>query len=228
MTTILFDLDGTLVDSTAIVLPVFKQTLQTFGRPAPDDAVLRRTFGMPDEEIWKMLMPDSDAETRKAAFEASERDVVAGMFKTDIMIANAREVLETLWSCGHTLTTASNCGNQYLAAVLDSQDIRRFFTAPLCLEAVHGTAKADILTTHFRQFDRCDTVMVGDRFSDVEAAHHHNVPVVGCLVGFGNQSELAEADFIISDLRELVPLFPAKSAHLVPHRRGEFSNRLNE
>lgn len=223
MTTILFDLDGTLINTTSIVLPAFKQTLTSFGQNIPDDRTLQSTFGMPDDDIWKMLMPTADEPTRKAAFHESEQAILAAMFRTDIMIPHAREVLDTLKDRGHTLTTASNCGAGYLNAVLDSQGLRALFTHPLCLGTVEGTVKADILQEHFKQIDKRQTVMVGDRSSDVEAARSHGIPVIGCSLGFGTSDELADADLIVYDLRDLLPLFPEGQTQFV-HSRHTLPN----
>ncbi|KPV43360.1 HAD family hydrolase [Alicyclobacillus ferrooxydans] len=207
MTTILFDLDGTLINTASIVLPAFKHTLEHFHVPVPDDRALLSTFGMPDDDIWKMLMPEADDDTRKTAFRHAESRITQAMFEHDILIPHTRDVLRGLLDRGHTLTTASNCGTGYLNAVLDSQDIRQFFTKPLCLELVGGSTKADILTEHFRSFEKEECVMVGDRSSDVQAAKTHGIRVIGCELGFGSAAELTDADIVVHDLRELLPIF---------------------
>lgn len=209
MTTILFDLDGTLIDTTPQVLPAFRKTLAAFDVPIPADAVLRSTYGMPDDEIWAMLMPEASAARRKEAFHHAEAQSKAGMFEQDLLFPHVREVLSELVARGCVLTTASNCGQPYLDAVLDSQAIRPFFTHPLCLESVGGARKADILRTHFERFDKSSAVMIGDRASDIEAANEHGVPTIACTFGFGTPAELAGAIAHINDLRELLALFPA-------------------
>ncbi|MCL6547969.1 MAG: HAD hydrolase-like protein, partial [Alicyclobacillus sp.] len=140
----------------------------------------------------------------------------------DVLIPGAREVLTQLRSRGHTLTTASNCGQVYLDTVLDSQGLRALFTQPLCLQTVGGRVKADILAAHFQRFDRRDAVMVGDRASDIEAARAHGIPIIGCALGFGAEEELREADVIVHSLPELLDLFPAGARGPEPasHRLG--------
>lgn len=45
--TVLFDLDGTLIDSTALILDTYRATAREHGRPVPDDGALMRAFGTP-------------------------------------------------------------------------------------------------------------------------------------------------------------------------------------
>lgn len=210
MTTLIFDLDGTLIHTGKIVLPAFHQAIRHFPHiPLPSEAAIQSTFGLPDVQIWEILMPDASLEEREAAYKLSNTYIRKGLFKTDILLKHAREVLETLKKWGYTLTVASNCGTSYLNAVLDSQGIRPYFTRPLCLESVKGKKKADILTEHFLHFPKTAAYMIGDRQSDVEAAHAHGIPAIGCILGtnFGESHELDEADFLIHDLTELCQQF---------------------
>nr|WP_029423081.1 HAD family hydrolase [Alicyclobacillus macrosporangiidus] len=209
MAILIFDLDGTLVDTSNLVLPAFRRALAAFpGTPVPSEDVMRKTFGMPDAEIWRMLMPDAGEEERKAAFELSERFICDAMGHADVLLPHARDVLEALRDRGHTLTVASNCGQAYLEAVLTTQDIGHYFTDPLCLGGIGGRNKADILARHVQRFGREGAWMIGDRKSDVEAAKRTGIPAIGCRFGFGDPGELKGAQAVIHDLRELLSLFP--------------------
>ena len=222
MTTIIFDLDGTLIDTAPLVLPVFREILGEIpGAPNHSDNNLKKTFGMPEPEIWKFLLPAADSRQRYTAYKLAEQKIQEAMYNQDVLLPHARDVLSEFRKRGHRLTVASNCGTGYLEAVLDSQGIRALFTDPLCLESVNGTQKADILARHFLHVPPAEAVMVGDRSSDVEAAHAHHIPCIGCAFGFGPKQELLNADTIIHALPELLPIFPAESSPLlVPHGRG--------
>jgi phosphoglycolate phosphatase len=223
MATIIFDLDGTLIDSSKLVLPAYREAIQHVASvPVPSEETMKQTFGMPDRQIWVTLMPDATPEQRMAALTYTEHLVAKNIFQEDILLPHAREVLSELHRRGHVLTVASNCGTQYLDAVLDGQRIRKFFTAPLCLGSVNGRKKADILERHFQRFAKENAVMVGDRQSDVEAAAAHGIPCIGCgFVGFGKAEELQGAVHIIRSLPELLELFPeGTSTLLLPRDSG--------
>lgn len=212
MKTLIFDLDGTLIDSAKVVYPAFRSALRHFPHhPMPSESVMARTFGMPDYKVWAMLMPAGTPDERREANRLSDNAIGSGLFDSDVTFTGAHDVLDALKHRGYTLTVASNCGVQYLEAVLDSQGLRHLFDAPLCLEAVHGRVKADILTAHFQNFPREGAWMIGDRASDIEAATTHGIPAIGCALGahFGDIAELKGAKHIIHNLNELLTLFPA-------------------
>lgn len=211
MATILFDLDGTLIDTASLVLPVFREVLRHVQASVPADDVLLGTFGMPDQTIWNLLLPTGSDSQREEAKRLSDSFIRERMQDTDVLLPHATEVLAALKDTGHTLTTASNCGIDYLDAALDTQGIRPYFTHPLCLGSVQGKRKADILTAHFRRFSKAGAVMVGDRHTDIEAAQEHGIPAVGCAFGFGDPDELAGAVAVIRALPELLPLFAGEA-----------------
>ncbi len=207
MTTLLFDLDGTLIDTSAVVLPAFATTLAFLGAKVPTADVLRATFGIPDEEIWRQLLPEGDDALRQMAYAREQAEVCTGIRQTHVLLPDALAVLQELSSRGHTLSVASNCSQAYLEAVVSSQGLASLLTHPLCLESVGGHSKVDILFAHQAYFGSADLVMIGDRQTDVEAARAIGVPMVGCAFGFGNPQEVAEADVVIHHLSQLLNLF---------------------
>lgn len=216
MATIIFDLDGTLIDSSRLVLPAYKFAIRHFpGHDVPSDDTMNSTFGMPDPQIWETLMPHATNIQRQEAYVLAGEFVQQAILKESILLPHALDVLTELKARKHVLTVASNCGEDYLDAVLDSQGLRPYFTHPLCLGLVRGQQKADILTRHFEHFSRAGSVMVGDRHSDIEAAEHHGIPSVGCSFGFGQDEELRKATTVIRSLPELLPLFPSGATSIV-------------
>jgi phosphoglycolate phosphatase len=219
MAIIIFDLDGTLIDTAELVIPAYREAIRHFAnQPTLSNEQLKMTFGLPDAEIWNIIMPHATASERRQAYALTGQVIVERMRDTNVLLPHALDVLAELKARQHTLTIASNCGLDYLYAALDTQGIGEFMTHPLCLESVHGMHKADILSEHFSHFDKSQSVMVGDRDSDVKAAKAHGIPAIGCAYGFGDLGEIKNADVQIYALTDLLPLFPAGgSAHLFPH-----------
>ena len=210
MNTLIFDLDGTLIHTAKLVLPAFHRAIRCFPQyPLPSERMMLGTFGMPDDEIWETLMPTATPDERAAAHRLCDEFIREDLFRHDVLLPDARDVLTALRDRGHTLTIASNCGVAYLDAVLDSQGIRPLFDRPLCLQSVNGRRKADILTAHFQHFPRMSAVMIGDRKTDIEAAQAHGIPAIGCdfHAGFGENHELAGAAHIIQSLGELLDMY---------------------
>jgi len=204
MTTVIFDVDGTLVDTRAAIYPAFREVIRHFpNQPQPAEEVIRKTLGNPDTVIWEMLLPLATEDERKAAFHLYQELVQRDFDLSQCLIPGVREMLQELHTLGYALTTASNCGEEYLNQVLDALDLRQYFTRPLCLESVGGTNKAQIIAEHLRVFPRDGAVMVGDRQVDVNAARANGIPAIGCAFGFGEDAELLGAATVVHHPSEL-------------------------
>ncbi len=68
--TIVFDLDGTLVDSLADIKASFRHVLRQAGFPEPDDAAMSRLIGRPLAEMFREAAPGADERELVAAFRA--------------------------------------------------------------------------------------------------------------------------------------------------------------
>ncbi|EPZ44137.1 MULTISPECIES: HAD family hydrolase [Alicyclobacillus] len=211
MAVIIFDLDGTLINTGDIAIDAYKSAMAEFSvKPAdlPTDEQILKTFGLPDREIWQSLMPNHTAEEQMAAFHLSSTRIDEAMRHRDILLPHAREVVHELHRRGYILTTASNCGERYLDAVMATQGIGHLFDEPLCLESVHGTRKADILRQLVARYGQESKLyLVGDRYTDRDAAAEVGMPFIGCDFGFGDASELTGAIYIVKDLPGLLNYF---------------------
>ncbi|PPA70692.1 HAD family hydrolase [Jeotgalibacillus proteolyticus] len=207
MAFILFDLDGTLVDSTdymtkAIHLSI--EDMQHIEEPSAD--LVRSAFGLTGADFWEKVVPQASMQERNIIRSRRSTFLYQLVKGNDILFPGVRETLAVLKEQGHTLSTASNCGTNYLDMVLDTQEIRHYFSSPICLGSINGEKKADILTSHFETFPKEDVYMVGDRSSDIEAANAHGVPAVICQYGFGTEEEWGKADFRIDAIADIVQL----------------------
>ena len=52
---ILFDLDGTLIDSTEAILESFEVAFKTFNQPVPDTAIIKKLIGLPLDIMFERL-----------------------------------------------------------------------------------------------------------------------------------------------------------------------------
>ncbi|GMA63378.1 HAD family hydrolase [Alicyclobacillus fastidiosus] len=211
MAVIIFDLDGTLIDTGSIAVEAYRLVLSEFAyKPDefPSEEQMLKTFGLPDTEIWDTLMPRHTPEEQMIGFERAGQRIDDEIRKQDILLPHAREVVQELHARGYTLTTASNCGKSYLDAVMSSQGIGHLFDRPLCLESVQGTRKSDILRALISRYGGGEALfMVGDRYTDRDAAAEVNIPFIGCDFGFGDVSELTGAIHLTKDLPGLLDYF---------------------
>ncbi|WP_227396393.1 HAD family hydrolase [Jeotgalibacillus aurantiacus] len=204
MALILFDLDGTLVDSSDHLIEALHLALEDMPHlEDPSIETVRSAYGLTGNDFWAKVVPE--ASPQEVTIIRKRRSMFLNQLVKgkNILFPGVRETLQTLKDQGHVLSTASNCGTHYLDMVLDSQNIREYFTNPICLGTINGEKKADILEVHFDHFEEEEAIMVGDRYSDIEAARAHNIPVVACTYGFGQPDEWEKADYQVDRIEKI-------------------------
>lgn len=87
---VLFDLDGTLVNTTPLILESFRHTFRQFGMPVPSDSELVAGFGLPMRTAVTAYMPDEMADEFCDAYRAYQRT------RHDELIQGIDGVAETL------------------------------------------------------------------------------------------------------------------------------------
>ncbi|TFE02089.1 HAD family hydrolase [Jeotgalibacillus salarius] len=204
MALILFDLDGTIIDSTDYLLQALHLAVEDMPHiKEPTKETLQSAYGLTGNDFWAKVVPDASPQDitiiRRRRSEFLDQ-LVKGK---DILFPGVKETLKQLKADGHTLSTASNCGTHYLDMILDTQDIRQYFSSPLCLGSIYGERKGEVLAAHFEKFGKEKAYLVGDRYSDIEAAKEHEVPVIYCTYGFGTEEEAVMADYRIGKIDEV-------------------------
>ena len=209
MALLIFDLDGTLVETTQLSIPLIQEEIKRYPHlKMPEPKAIQSVFGLPKKEFWETLIPDGKPEELIHIQSSWEVKLLDMMQEHDVLLPYVKEVLSELKERGHRLTTASNCSTAYLERILETQGIEEYFDDPLCIELVQGKKKEEILQAHFAVLPKEEAYMIGDRSSDIEAAHANGVPAIACHFGFADDGELDGADYHIHSLRDLLEIFP--------------------
>ncbi|OIN68386.1 haloacid dehalogenase [Exiguobacterium sp. KRL4] len=205
MAVILFDIDGTLIDSTTQMTEAIHLAMDDMPHLVkPSQESVQSSYGLAGSAFWRQAIPDASEEDIRSIRKKRHHHLEQTIAGQEILFDGIRDLLEELTKRGHIVSTASNCGVHYLNLVLDSQSIRSYFTSPKCLESVNGKQKADILAAQREEFGDVAYVMVGDRSSDVEAARIENMPVAICRFGFGTEEEWKTADYQLDTPADLL------------------------
>lgn len=208
MSILLFDLDGTLVETTRLSIPIIQAKIKKYPHlKVPEPEKIQSAFGLPRKEFWELLAPDATEQEAISIQSDSEEKLLQTLKNENVLLPFAKEVLTELKRRGHILSTASNCSTAYLNEILKSQQMSHLFHKPLCIEGVGGRKKGDILTAHFQHLNKSDAFMIGDRSSDIDAAKEHGIPAVACHFGYAVAGELDDADYHIHSLKDLLEIF---------------------
>ena len=170
--TVLFDLDGTLVDSTRLILQAYHHTLAAHGRPAVADRVLMGRFGIPLRENLEQLTDgpsDVDAmlETYTAYNVAHHDDLVRAF-------PGVVDAVRVLHARGKRLAVVTGKRGAFAQRGLDVSGLAPYFAEVLGPERYAAPKPhADPVQAGLRAVggEAADAVYVGDSPHDVGAAH---------------------------------------------------------
>jgi HAD superfamily hydrolase (TIGR01509 family) len=193
-TGVIFDVDGTLVDTTFIHTVCWSDALATAGHVVPM-ASIHHAIGMGSAELLDHLLPERDTssdDTMITAHLALYRQYWGRLCAFD----KAAELLRACADRGHKVVLASSASTEELAALkdaLDADDVIDIATSSS--DAESGKPHPDILTAALEQsgLEPGSAVFVGDAVWDAEAAGKAGIAFVAVACGGTPAAELRAA-----------------------------------
>ena len=201
---IIFDIDGTLLETERVTVPAVQETLAAFGLPEPDVATICSFFGRPveDYEAWLAgLCPPDRAAEIVAATNIRELECIGAFGR---LYPGAREALAELKQDGHHLAICSNGPDAYVDEFLDAHDVRTFFDV-VCARGATYPGKDAMIEHILDRIPARPAIVIGDRHDDVDSAHAHGALAIAATYGFGAPHELEAADAHIAAATDILP-----------------------
>lgn len=202
---IIFDLDGTLWDSSKEVAVSWNKTMERFDEV---EKVLTQTdiqgiMGLQVPGIAKKLFPELEEEKRIEIITACCREECAHLRKMGgELFEGMRETIENL-SKKYSLFIVSNCLEGYIESFLSFHKMSDYFRDFLSAEAT-GYDKYRNIDLIRKKHHLNHTIYLGDTKGDQEACKKSNTTFVFASYGFGAASDDAWKIKKISDLPDLI------------------------
>ena len=203
---ILFDLDGTIVDSGEGITKSAQYALSKFGIHAELDE-LKRFVGPPAGDCYKKFYGFDDEKADEALRYYRARYNEKGIFELKLY-DGIRELLCELRDRGAKVVLATSKPQVFAERILSDCGITECF-AVICGGTLYGMheTKSMIVANAMKAVgaDPGRTVMVGDSFYDIVGAHDNGIPVIGVSYGYGLLEDLKKhaADVIVDDVASL-------------------------
>lgn len=206
---VIFDVDGTLVDSQADIVASMDAAFAAAGLQVPDRATILSVVGLSLPHAIARLAPDQAepvhhrmVETYKTTYAARRRGGSPG---DSPLYPGARAVLKTLSAEDRTLLAiATGKSRRGLTALLDSQDLHRQFVTTQVADDHPSKPHPSMLLTCLAETgvapDRA--VMVGDTSYDMDMARAAGIASIGVSWGYHPAASL-HADRVIDDFAAL-------------------------
>lgn len=191
--TILFDLDGTLIDSAKGIKNSFRYTFDKFGLPEPTDEYLNNFIGPPLLYSFESILGFPHEKAVYAVEVYREYFSEKGVFE-NYLFDGIVGLLQKLKSDGKKLIVATSKYELYALQILENLGIMQYFdfAAGSLKDGGRGT-KAEVISY---VLDKCgitdlsSAVMVGDRMHDTDGAKAVGIDSIGVTFGFGTRKEL--------------------------------------
>jgi phosphoglycolate phosphatase len=228
-----FDLDGVLYSSEPFLGQAYREAIAavenqypgSFPR-LPETQEILAHVGWPVPVLLRRLFP----QVAQEAVDLLSRQMlpvicrhVAG--REGVLFPGVGETLARIAAEGVVLGIASNGRRLYVETVLATYALTEYFTDLITVDQPGYPDKASVLRAYLERLGigSADTVMVGDRRSDVEAAKAVGCAFVGCDYGHGHRAEIESAGPVVSrfaDLPEVLTALlsrPVVTLPLEPH-----------
>lgn len=211
---VVFDVDGTLVDSQSDIIVGMRTAFASLDLKPPATAAILETVGLSLFETMRRLAPDSDRAIQcdlvtayKQAYAKLRQS--AGSTSSSPLYAHVHGVLRDLHDQPHTLLgIATGKSRRGLNLLVDGHSLRSLFVTMQCADDHPSKPHPSML--HATMADTGvlpeNTVMVGDTSFDIDMARAAGAIPIGVSWGYQSRDRLNGARAILDDIRDLPSL----------------------
>lgn len=209
--TILFDLDGTLTDSSSGIINSILYSLNKMGIKGTDTDKLKKFLGPPLVDSFMDYCGFSREKAETAVEYYREYFSTKGLLENTVY-NGIPELLSSLKKLGKTLIVATSKPEPFTNRILEHFDLTKYFDF-IAGSNMDNTRckKAEVISYALNSChitDLSDTVMIGDREHDIIGAKTVGISSIGVLYGYGSYEELyaAGADYIAEKAKDILTI----------------------
>ena len=201
---IIFDVDGTLWDSTEMVAVAWNKVIKDEGieHKELEEKDLKKEFGKPMEAIGESLFPEMPKDEMMKLMEKMlkyENGLVAA--GPCVIFEGVQETIKKL-SEKYPLYIVSNCQDGYIEAFLQYSKLGEYFKDFTC-PAYTGRLKGENIRIIMERNGLSEAVYVGDTHGDANSCKEAEIPMIYAAYGFG---KVEKADASIQSFDELLDM----------------------
>lgn len=210
-TAVLFDLDGTIVDSAPGITATLAYTLEAMGEPVPTPAELLAWVGPPIMDSFRDLGGFDLPEAERALAVYRAKYLTDGVFDATVY-SGVEHVLRAISESRIPLSLATSKPETPATLVLSHYGLDHYFDELTgASDDEKRSKKADVITEALRRLaangaDLTRPIMIGDRIHDIEGAAANGVPTIYCTWGYGSPGESADAVAVVDIPEQLFAL----------------------
>lgn len=203
---IIFDWDGTLMDSTSHIVNCMRQAITMLQLPPLPDENIRHIIGLGLNEAVQTLYPDGD-DALWSSLANSYRETWLSSPEETPLFANARELLTRLAERDIFLGVATGKSRRGLNKVLKATGLGELFIATRCADECHSKPHPQMLMElmDYTGVTADQAIMIGDTEFDLMMAKNAGAHGLGITHGAHDETKLSacEPQAIVHDLYQV-------------------------
>jgi phosphoglycolate phosphatase len=189
---IVFDWDGTLMDSTRAISKSLQSACSDIGIAVPSDSDALYVIGLGLADTFRHVAPDLDEEGKRRLSERYRHHFLLREHEAPLY-DGVRELLCDLHGRGRRLAVATGKARRGLERALDATGLRAWFEATRCADEGFAKPHPDMLLMllDMTGVEPARAVMVGDTTHDLELAANAGIDAVAVSYGAHDEKLLA-------------------------------------
>lgn len=198
---IIFDLDGTLWDSTGCVCAIWNRVLNKYEDISLTitQEIVSKMMGKTMNEIGKTLFPNLTEERRQQIIADFGNEEVNYLSQKGAVLYESLEETLKILSLDYNLYIVSNCQDGYVEAFLHAHQLKSYFK-DYEMSGRTGLDKGHNIKLIMKRNTIDQAFYVGDTEGDEEASRFAGIPFIYASYGFGKAKY---PDMIIHSIKEL-------------------------
>lgn len=204
---IIFDFDGTICDTGEGIMKSAKYALDAFGIECGDWRELSFFIGPPLLVTFQEKYNQSPTQADLLVKKYRERYTKVGLYESSLY-PGIEKMLSNLKNDGFKLGIASSKPRSFVVELLEKFEILKYFDTVCAVSfKTDCESKQSIILRSLNELDESarDTLVVGDRFYDIDGAVENMADSAGVLWGYGTKFEFIEhrAKFIAEKVEDI-------------------------
>ena len=186
---VIFDWDGTLIDSIDWITRCLQQAAVQCDYPVPQAQAAKDVIGLSINKAMQTLFPDADAKTQQQLVAAYSRNYLSKQISADDLFPGVQDMLEQLKDQGYQLAVATGKTRAGLTEALRATGTEQLFCVTRCADETASKPDPRMLHEIIRHTHTAKerTLMVGDSIHDLQMAL--NAPISAIAVACGANLE---------------------------------------
>lgn len=195
--TVVFDVDGTLIDGTEGILASVKYMIEKHHLKQLSEEVLKTFIGPPVQNSLKQIYSMTEEEAQICANTFREKYSKEDVYKAKVYDGIC-EILCYLKSKKYKLGVATYKREDYAISLMQHFGLDKYFDSVCGADNENKLSKMDILKNCINNLshNNSEVIMIGDSYHDADAAENLGIKFIGVTYGFGfkNEYELKKYD----------------------------------